>query len=528
MADILGPASITRQDSPRSGSPSPDVSPTAALPAYAPMERSVSMGSSVSSDKSGTTAGRRRGFARPQGTAFADSARNRDSVMSLGTIAHLQHYFARTGLLDGKGAQVASQEELNQLKLGRSESAEFAANQANKFRVPSEPSLSEPSLSNGSSVNASDSSYQDDNSFISSPEQSILADGSWEEPYPLTLPPTVSTYKQKTVYVPPPPNLAVLRRELREALDDAKKMLNELEQEENEKTVERDAMSTPERIKAATSSTQGWHEIQGLQVLDLVTLAIRAAKNYYTSHEKPQRLYAIKAERQIRSELYGVLEILKKLAARNFAGGVRKIEREQMMLWALGIGDLVTKEEEAETQEHDQRQKWVWMDNNDCSASTRERDWLFLKSFDPDPTSLPRWEISAADGSIPSAFLSALQSGLRLVQLHNGVVKSSRRKFEEIKVFHMDTAKPYRCADNLRYWIKAAELRWDVLLDVDVQGVVHGHSTAAWIGFEAALSKWCKAVREQVVQEWHEHREALKLERPTFRMEATDMTSVPW
>lgn len=44
---------------------------------------------------------------RPQGTAFSDSARNRDSVMSLGSIAHMQYYFARTGLLDGKGGQFA-------------------------------------------------------------------------------------------------------------------------------------------------------------------------------------------------------------------------------------------------------------------------------------------------------------------------------------------------------------------------------------------------------------------------------------
>ena len=34
---------------------------------------------------------------RPQGTNFADSAKNRDSVMSLGSIAHMQYYFARTG-----------------------------------------------------------------------------------------------------------------------------------------------------------------------------------------------------------------------------------------------------------------------------------------------------------------------------------------------------------------------------------------------------------------------------------------------
>lgn len=44
---------------------------------------------------------------RPEGTQFSDSAKNRESVMNLGTIAHLQYYFARTGLLDAATGRVA-------------------------------------------------------------------------------------------------------------------------------------------------------------------------------------------------------------------------------------------------------------------------------------------------------------------------------------------------------------------------------------------------------------------------------------
>jgi hypothetical protein len=40
---------------------------------------------------------------RPQGTEFSTSARSRESVMALGSIAHLQYFFAKTGLLDGRG-----------------------------------------------------------------------------------------------------------------------------------------------------------------------------------------------------------------------------------------------------------------------------------------------------------------------------------------------------------------------------------------------------------------------------------------
>src|ERR1051326_7005218 len=106
----------------RPSSPPAWASPTPALAACPQLERSVSTASSVSSvsgrstssrlSESGIPGGRRRGYMRPQGTVFSESARNRESVMNLGTIAHLQYYFARTGLLDGKGAQLAKAKKL--------------------------------------------------------------------------------------------------------------------------------------------------------------------------------------------------------------------------------------------------------------------------------------------------------------------------------------------------------------------------------------------------------------------------------
>ena len=57
----------------------------------------------LSFGRTNTGEAKRRGFSRPEGTEFANSARSRDSVMALGSIQHLQYFFARTGLLDGKG-----------------------------------------------------------------------------------------------------------------------------------------------------------------------------------------------------------------------------------------------------------------------------------------------------------------------------------------------------------------------------------------------------------------------------------------
>lgn len=460
----------------RAGSPEPWAVPSLALGAVPLLDRSVSTASSVSS-VSGRSAssrlsdgGRRRGYMRPEGTQFSKSAKNRESVQNLGTIAHLQYYFARTGLLDTATGRVAKSRK----------PGSRSASGTDEPLSPLEGDMSTLSLSSPDGILDS-ASY-----FVESPLDET-ASPTWEVDEPMMLPPTVSTYKNNPVYLPPPPDVTVLRRELRESLDEAMKHLRELEK----------GFGADQKIDVDQSS---WFEIQGLNLLDVTTLAIKAAKTYYTAHEEPQRLYALKSERQIRKELYEVLEVLKRLAMRNFANGVQPYETIQIKQWVVDIGKLLDTEEEKESLEQQERESWSWR-AGDWTGKERERELLFLKSFDDSPEPLLEWT-EPKDGELPTEFLLALQNGLRLVHLHNALVRKSRRHFEEIKSFHTDTAKPYRCADNLRYWVKAAELRWDIKLDVDVMGVVQGKDDDAWKKLDAALLQWCQGVREEITSEW--------------------------
>jgi hypothetical protein len=340
----------------------------------------------------------------------------------------------------------------------------------------------------------------------------------WDSSEPMMLPPTVSTYKQNPVYVPPPPDMTVLRRELREALDEASKHLKELDKEFAHNDPANTGGSGPRSADAA-----GWHEIQGLNLLDVTTLAIRAAKNYYTAHEEPQRLYAIKAEREIRKELYQVLEVLKRLAIRNFNNGVQPYEVAQIRQWIEGINDLLDIEEEKERQELTERESWAWREG-DWSGRERERELLFLRSFDNQTVTLPEWT-EPTENEPQTPFLLSLQNGLRLVYLHNSLVRKSRRHFEEIKQYHTDTAKPYRCADNLRYWVKAAELRWDIKLDVDVLGIVQGQDLAVWRKFDAAVLRWCQGVREEITSEWLKQKNQIRA--PTLHIRNPSIEPTP-
>ena len=404
--------------------------------------------------------------------------------MSLGSIAHLQYYFARTGLLDGKGGQLARDDEAKKLGSGRSVSSK-----SKRYILSDEDGIGD----------------DDDNL-----EEEILDEGSvldWEDH--IMLPPTVSTYSHKAQHLPPPPDTETLRQDLRKALSEAEQALQEVEARSKEVTERQratdDQCSTQDGDSSIQASDQsfGWHEIEGVHILDVVTLAIRAAKIYYTAHEHPARLYSIKSERRIREELLGVMDVLKRMAGRNFGGGMKEDELKVIGGWVKGIGEFVTQEQAIEEKEAHSRTKWQWLDGS-WTGRERERECLFMRSFLLEGA-LPDWtpleEIESE--IVPTSFLKALQNGLTLVNLHNAVLKKSKRQFGDIRTFHTDTAKPYRCAENLRYWVKAAELRWETKLKVDVTGVVHGKSEA-WLGFDAAILQWSKTVREEITKEWKE------------------------
>ncbi|MCJ1254251.1 hypothetical protein MMC24_002065 [Lignoscripta atroalba] len=412
---------------------------------------------------------------------FAESAKNRDSVMSLGSIAHLQYYFARTGLLDGKGAQHARE---------RKDDGGM-------------PSI----LADGSNLHG----LGQLSDIVDSPVGEEDESQEWDDQ--MMLPPTVSTYSHRTQYIPPPPDAETLRKDLQTALKDVSQALHEV-RHQAENNLDRRKESEPLSVQLDScaheeeaesdrpSPMQGWHEIQGMHILDVATLAIRAAKIYYTTHEHPQRLSCIKPERKIRQELLCVLDVLKRMAARNFAGGMKVEELQTIEDWVQGVEALLTQERAIETQEAKDKESWKWLEGS-WSDTNVQREWLFMCTFLPEGT-LPAWTTPSETTNLPTPFLESLRNGLTLVQLHNTILKKSKRQFGEIKTFHADTVKPYRCAENLRYWVKAAEIRWETKLQLDVMGVVYGKNDEAWRGLDAAILQWCRAVREEIRREWRE------------------------
>lgn len=472
---------------------------------------------------------RRRGYMRPQGTDFAASARARESVLSLGSIAHLQYYFARTGLLDGKGGRLARKRD------NKAQTLDLSALDPSVFLTPKPGSDHDSSYASmGSSpdltaqggfgivgLGAASMVESPVEEYYPGPHDEDYFTDEFDEADMHMLPPTTSTYNHREKPVAKPPSIAELRSDLAASLDVAEKTLQEVKNSKMPPDVtiniepadaERPQTSDSRRPSMPTA---GWYEIQGINILDVMTLAIRAAKIYYTSHDRPDRLDAIKSEKQLRGELLSVMDILKRMATRGFAGGMRGDEFRVMSRWITGLRGMLKAEDEMEAEEVAARASWTWLNPNGWEGREYEREEAFMRSMltGPDPVenmpSIPKW--TPIDRSqpldsqaLPTPFLAALSNGQRLVQLHNCAVRKSRRRFGAIPTFYADTQKPYRAADNLRYWLKAAELRWEVLLKAEPLGLQYNTSPEVWLNFEDAVLQWCRKVREEIAAELQE------------------------
>lgn len=460
---------------------------------------------------------------RPQGTDFAASARARESVLSLGSITHLQYYFARTGLLDGKGGRLARKRD------GKTQTLDLSALDPSLFLTPKPGSDHDSSYASmGSSPDLTVHSGltsvlgMGPGSMVESPVEEYHPDQQDEDYFsdeleldPNMPPPTTSTYNHREKPVPKPPSMAELRFDLTSALDVAEKTLHEAKGAKMPpgltiKIESADAQPSDARRPSVPSA--GWYEIQGMNILDVMTLAIRAAKIYYTSHDRPDRLDAIKSEKKVRGELLSVMDILKRMATRGFAGGMRDEEFNTMHGWIAGLRVMLAAEDAMEAKEVAERASWAWLNPEGWEGREYEREEAFIRSMlkGPDPIenmpAIPTWTPidrtqPLETQSIPTPFLTALANGQRLVQLHNCAVRKSRRRFGAIPTFYADTQKPYRAADNLRYWLKAAELRWEVLLKADPLGLQYNTSPELWVDFEDAVLQWCRKVREEIATE---------------------------
>jgi len=144
----------------------------------------------------------------------------------------------------------------------------------------------------------------------------------------IMLPPTTSTYNPSTKHIPPAPDPDVLRRRLRDSLAVTKK-----------------AWEKAGEVPNGGERYDGFDELQGTELCELGTAAIRAAKTYYYTTDIS--LLSSKDDKTLREEFLAILDVLKCMAQRKFAGGVRPDERDALVNWIVGVESALDEEETA-------------------------------------------------------------------------------------------------------------------------------------------------------------------------------------
>lgn len=301
------------------------------------------------------------------------------------------------------------------------------------------------------------------------------------------IPPTTSTYNPKRSNLPPPPDPEVLRGHLREALAITKRAWEQ-------------APITGEAVDPEAKSSG--LELSGIDVVELATSAVRAAKAYYYTTDITR--VGAKSEKALREDFIAILDALKRMShlredLEENDGSVTAEEKAQVVSWISSVEDCLAQEESSIGEIRRKCREWS---EGDWTGREMERNHAFLSFFDPSPTPLPA---PPKDETYPNEFLKELQNGLRLILIHNSIVKGSKRPFGRIPRYHTEFGKPYRTAENIRFWRKAVELRWEVKVGEwgDVFEVVNG-TEQGWRGLERDINRWCETILAEARREWGE------------------------
>lgn len=155
------------------------------------------------------------------------------------------------------------------------------------------------------------------------------------------LPPTTSTYNPQTKSIPPTPDPSVLRERLRSALS-ATRVAWVQSPVVPQKTGGQESGDNSSEIELPP----GFNELQGTQLVELATSAIRAAKAYYITTDS-SLLLSTKDDKTLREKFLAILDILKSMAQRKFEGGVKAEEKDSVVSWIGSVEESLSAEEKA-------------------------------------------------------------------------------------------------------------------------------------------------------------------------------------
>jgi len=226
----------------------------------------------------------------------------------------------------------------------------------------------------------------------------------------------------------------------------------------------------------------------------MATSTIRLAQKYRTQVKNE----GLEDEKRMRKEAVEVLVHLKRIAERD-GMDITTAEKAAINAWCKEVRMRVQKDDELRRGMWERATEWMegdwtgreWGISAKAISAYLDRYYLFLKQFDSSEPKLPK--------PSTSDFYDTIRTGTKLCLMHNACTHFSRRPFGLITRFHTDTTVQYRVTDNLRYFAKAAEIRWEVVLEWDVEEIWRRTAKGDAM-LKSELAKWCETVIQEMIK----------------------------
>lgn len=242
-----------------------------------------------------------------------------------------------------------------------------------------------------------------------------------------------------------------------------------------------------ELLSALVDCEHSLKEAGGLEIVENTTATIRLAQRYraHVRHEDWED------EKKLRRDVVDVLFILRRITERE-DNEVTEEDKSVIRIWCNDVKTRIDRDDEVRREMWERATAWMegnW-ENNEWGIAipdltNLERYHLFLVQFDPSEPRLPPHSTEE--------FLESLRSGTKLCLIHNTLTQFSLRPFGLITRFHTDTSVRYRVTDNLRYFAKAAQIRWEIQIEWDVEEIWRASPNGDEM-LKRELAKWCNAV----------------------------------
>nr|CAG8641151.1 5768_t:CDS:2 [Entrophospora candida] len=149
-----------------------------------------------------------------------------------------------------------------------------------------------------------------------------------------------------------------------------------------------------------------------------------------------------------------------------------------------------------------------WLDSENFGDDKLARYHAFLEAFVPSKLKQsPNYKPIPDPRIDKSEFLKSLSDGRLLCNIYNTIVKYSKQPFGFIDKIHEDTSRTYRVVENLNFFATAVKLRFDVKFEEFDVKEIKNLTEIGEIHLEKALELFCeKAMNESISTGSHHNR----------------------